>query len=115
MVVVVLTAVPVGLRGYLTRWLLEIAPGVFVGRVSKRIREALWLRIVEMSKDGRAIMVFAAENEQHFDFLVHRHDWEVADLDGVNVIRRPLDADAPKNPMRPGWSKASKYRRARKF
>lgn len=28
MVVIVLTACPVGLRGDLTRWLLEIAPGV---------------------------------------------------------------------------------------
>lgn len=110
MVVVVLTAVPAGLRGYLTRWLLEIAPGVFVGRVSKRIREGLWLRIIEMAKDGRAIMVFQADNEQRFDFLVHRHDWELADLEGVKLVRRPINTTTTTNPMRKGWSKASKYR-----
>ena len=38
MVVVVLTACPVGLRGDLTRWLLEIASGVFVGHVTARVR-----------------------------------------------------------------------------
>lgn len=113
MVVLVLTAVPAGLRGFLSRWLLEIAPGVFVGRVSKRIREALWLRVLEMVKDGRAIMVFQAGNEQHLDFLVHRHDWEVVDVEGVSLIRKPTPHGAPVNPMRKGWSSAAKYRRMR--
>lgn len=31
MVVIVLSACPAGLRGHLTRWLLEISAGVFVG------------------------------------------------------------------------------------
>ncbi|MFV0405666.1 MAG: type I-E CRISPR-associated endoribonuclease Cas2e [Propioniciclava sp.] len=106
----VLTAVPAGLRGFVTRWLLEIAPGVFVGRVSKRIREALWLRIVELCKDGRAILVFQSDNEQKLDLLVHRHDWEVTDVEGISLIRRPLSTTET-NPMRPGWSKASRYRR----
>lgn len=65
MIVVVLTACPVGLRGDLTRWLLEIAPGVFVGHVTARVRERLWERIVELVKGGRAIMVYSARNEQH--------------------------------------------------
>ncbi|OYO17767.1 type I-E CRISPR-associated endoribonuclease Cas2 [Enemella evansiae] len=114
MVVLVLTAVPVGLRGFITRWLLEISPGVFVGRVTVRVREALWSRVVEMCNNGRAIMVFSADNEQRLDFRVHRHDWEVVDLDGVSLIRRPHDSDTTKNPMKPGWSKAAKYRRARR-
>ncbi|MFV0453170.1 MAG: type I-E CRISPR-associated endoribonuclease Cas2e, partial [Propioniciclava sp.] len=99
MVVLVVTAVPAGLRGFVTRWLLEIAPGVFVGRVSKRVREALWLRILELCKDGRAILVFQSDNEQKLDFLVHRHDWEVAQVDGLSLIRRPL-APTETNPMR---------------
>ena len=59
MVVIVLTACPVGLRGDLTRWLLEISPGVFVGHLDARVREKLWERIVELSKNGRAIMVYS--------------------------------------------------------
>lgn len=39
MVVIVLTACPVGLRGDLTRWLLEISPGVFVGHLDACVRE----------------------------------------------------------------------------
>ena len=40
MTVLVLTACPAGLRGHLTRWLLEISPGVFVGHVPARVRDA---------------------------------------------------------------------------
>ncbi|MDN5727519.1 MAG: type I-E CRISPR-associated endoribonuclease Cas2e [Propionibacteriales bacterium] len=98
----------------MTRWLLEIAPGVYVGRVTVRVREALWIRVVELCKDGRAIMVFSADNEQRLDFRVHRHDWEVVDVDGLSLIRRPANQDATSNPMRPGWSRAAKYRRARR-
>jgi len=63
MVVLVLSACPPGLRGYLTRWLLEISAGVFVGTASTRVRELMWKRTIEMVRSGRAIMVFSARNE----------------------------------------------------
>ncbi|MDQ0847452.1 CRISPR-associated endoribonuclease Cas2 subtype I-E [Streptomyces sp. V1I6] len=42
MTVIVLTNCPAGLRGFLTRWLLEISAGVFIGNPSARIRDVLW-------------------------------------------------------------------------
>lgn len=113
MVVVVLTACPVGLRGHLTRWLLEISPGVYCGRVSARVRDRLWGQIVEMCKDGRALMVFTCKGDQGLNFRVHRHDWEPVDMDGLTLIRRPTEPSAQPS-MRPGWSNASRRRRARK-
>lgn len=122
MVVLVLSACPPGLRGYLTRWLLEISAGVFVGRVSKRVRELMWTRTVEMIRTGRAIMVFTARNEQRLSFLVHGHHWEPVDIDGITLMLRPAErrrevtgGDPP--PARgsvpaTGWSKAAR-RRAR--
>lgn len=112
MVVLVLTACPAGLRGHLTRWLLEISPGVFCGRVSARVRDRLWMRVVEMAKDGRAIMVFSRRGDQGLDFKVHRHDWQPVDYDGLTLMRRPSE-DAPQPTMRPGWSVASRRRRAK--
>jgi len=112
-VVLVLTACPSGLRGHLTRWLLEISPGVFCGRVSARVRDQLWSRVIEMSKDGRALMVFSRRGDQGLDFRVHRHDWEPVDMDGVTLIRRPIEATSTSS-MRPGWSKAARRARARK-
>lgn len=58
MVVLVLTACPVGLRGHLTRWMTEISAGVFVGQVTSRVRELMWLRVLELCKDGKAILVY---------------------------------------------------------
>ena len=113
MVVVILTACPVGLRGHLTRWLLEVAPGVFVGKVSARVRDELWLRVLELVKDGRALMVHNKRDEQGLTFRVHHHDWEPCDFDGITLIRRPEDP-APSAAMRPGWSRASKVRRAQR-
>jgi len=37
----VIIAAPDGLRGHLTRWLAEVATGVFVGNPSARVRDRL--------------------------------------------------------------------------
>lgn len=118
MVVLVLTAVPPGLRGFLTRWLLEISAGVFVGKVSKRVRELLWERTQTMVRTGRAIMVFTARNEQGLSFLVHGHHWEPIDVEGITLMLRTHDP-AQRQPgpggsvPATGWSKVSRRRRAR--
>lgn len=58
MVVLILTATPVGLRGEVSRWLEEVAPGVFVGNLGKRVRERLWEKVVARLGGGRALMVY---------------------------------------------------------
>lgn len=113
MVVLVLTACPAGLRGHLTRWLLEVSPGIFVGHVPTRVRDLLWMRVEEMCKNGRAILVYSVRNEQRLEFKVHQHDWEIVDLDGLKLMRRPKEATSS-NPMRKGWSQASHRRRKRR-
>lgn len=114
MVVLVLTACPVGLRGHITRWLLEISAGVFVGRVSARVRDELWARVLDMLKDGRALMVFSDDSEQGYAFRAHRHHWEVVDADGLTLMRRPAQAAGEVSSLRPGWSQAARRRRSRK-
>ncbi|MCP2292047.1 type I-E CRISPR-associated endoribonuclease Cas2e [Nocardia amikacinitolerans] len=112
MVVLVLTACPAGLRGHLTRWFLEISPGVFVGVVSARVRDLAWQRVVELCKDGRAIMIHTTRGEQRLSFKTHRHDWEPIDIDGIHLMRRPHTGDGKTGGPRTGWSKASRYHRA---
>lgn len=112
MVVLMLTACPAGLRGHLTRWLMEIGPGVFVGNVTARVRDLMWARVVELAKDGRAIMVYSARNEQHLQYRVHRHDWIPTDVDGLTLMLRPaLGVAKPVRDLRPGWSNASRWRK----
>ena len=88
MTVLILTAVPTGLRGHLTRWLLELSPGVFVGHISARVRELMWQRVIEFAQDGKALMVYTARNEQRLSFVVHGHDWVPVDYDGICLMRR---------------------------
>lgn len=118
MIVIVVAACPVGLRGHLTRWLLEISAGVFVGKVTSRVRELLWIRTVDMVKTGRAIMVFSADNEQGLDFRTHNHDWIPTEIDGLVLMLRPNAGG--EDPTRSGasartagWSSASRRRKFR--
>jgi CRISPR-associated protein Cas2 len=111
MIVLILSAVPTGLRGHLTRWLIEVSAGVFVGHVSTRVRDLLWLRVVEMSKNGRALMVYEVPTEQRLSFITHGHHWEPVDLDGITLMMRPAPDAAPGPGYKPGWSNASKRRR----
>jgi len=122
MIVLVLTACPAGLRGFLTRWLMEISAGVFVGKVNARVRELLWERVVEMIGNGRAIMVRSVRNEQGLDVRVHGHHWEPIDIEGLTLMLRPPAESLSKDRVKPeavqsesgaGWSKAARYRKRR--
>ena len=64
MTVVVLIAAAEGLRGHLTRWMIEVAAGVFVGNPSARVRDALWPVLSQRIGDGQAVMIEPAANEQ---------------------------------------------------
>jgi len=109
--VIVLTQCPVGLRGFLTRWLLEISPGVFIGGPSARIRQALWDEVRQYAGKGRALMAYSTNNEQGFTFETHDHKWHPTDHEGLTLIRRPNEQARPPAPPTQGWSKASKRRR----
>ena len=81
MTVIVLTNCPVALRGFLTRWLLEISPGVFIGGPSTRIRQALWAEVRTYSGQGRALLAYSDNSEQGYSFATHYHKWHPVDHD----------------------------------
>lgn len=115
MIVLVVTAVPAGLRGDLTKWLMEISPGVFVGNPSARIRDLIWDRTTELCKDGRAILIYSSNNEQGMEFRTHRHDWQPTDFDGFTLMMRsskhPTESESRR---KTGWSKARNLARQRR-
>lgn len=112
MVVIVLTSVPPKLRGHLTKWLLEISPGVYIGRLNAKVRHRLWKIVTDLAHTGRAIMIYTANGEQGLDFEVHNHHWEPVEVDGVHLIRRPTNPST--SIVRKGWSLAAQRRQHRR-
>lgn len=116
MTVIVLSNCPAGLRGFLTRWLLEISPGVFLGSVSARVRHILWEEVRQYRGKGRALLAYQTNNEQGFAFATHEHAWQPTDHEGLTLLRRPsppspTSGAKPADPPHQGWSKAAKRRR----
>lgn len=87
MLVMTLERVSPSLRGELTRWLVEVQAGVFVGRVSTMVREQLWERILGRGEGGRVAQVWPAANEQGFSLRIHGDDRrQVIDMDGLALV-----------------------------
>lgn len=66
MVIMILERVTPGLRGELSRWLLEPKAGVFVGTVSALVRDRLWEHTCEKLRGGGGMLIYSAANEQGF-------------------------------------------------
>jgi CRISPR-associated protein Cas2 len=66
MIVLILERVTPSLRGELTRWLIQPKTGVFVGRVSARVRDLLWKRVAGSVRKGAAILIHSDDTEQGF-------------------------------------------------
>lgn len=87
MVVVVTENVPARLRGRLAIWLLEVRAGVYIGDVSKRIREMLWEQITVLSENGNVVMAWATNTESGFEFQTYGENRRIpVDLDGLRLV-----------------------------
>ena len=77
------------LRGLLTRWLLEIKPGVFLGNITTAVREELWRKvIVNLDKYEGAILAYSTNTEQGFNLEYLGNPKKVViDLEGVKLIK----------------------------
>lgn len=88
MLVVVTEAVPPRLRGRLAVWLLEVRAGVYVGEVSKRIREMIWEQVNALAEDGNVVMAWATNTESGFDFTTYGENRRMpVDLDGIRLVK----------------------------
>lgn len=89
MTVIVLVAAPEGLRGHLTRWMVEVNAGVFVGNPSKRIRDRIWTLLANRIGDGQVVLVEPAPNEQGWAVRTAGRDrWYPVDFDGLILSAR---------------------------
>jgi len=98
MTVMILERVAPSLRGDLSRWLVEIKTGVFVGRISKLVREALWERCVDEAERGTVLQIWKANNEQGLDLRAHNPRGRIpVDHEGI-WLAEVSDSDPRREP-----------------
>ena len=117
MIVLNVSVCPIGLRGNLTKWLIEISPGVFVGQVSTRVRDELWKHVEKECRNGNATLVYNTNSAQRLDFRVHGDVWEPIDFDGIKLMLRPSPSrlKGHQSTTTHGFSNAAKHRNVKRF
>lgn len=113
--VITLKSSPSSLRGDLTKWMQEIATGVYVGNFNKKVREELWKRVVESLGPGEATMAYAFRNEIGYKFETHNSGKIAIDSDGIPLVLTPNKIEKTQEQDKHGFSKEAKFRKAKKY
>lgn len=87
MLVIVVENAPPRLRGRLAIWLLEVRAGVYVGKLSRKVRQMLWEQVETGIEDGNAVMVWSTNTESGFDFVTIGPNRRVpVEWDGLKLV-----------------------------
>jgi CRISPR-associated protein Cas2 len=87
MLVIVAENVPPRLRGRLAVWLLEVRAGVYVGKVSRRVREMIWGQVEKGMEEGNAVMAWTTNTESGFDFMTLGKNRRIPrEMDGIKLV-----------------------------
>lgn len=87
MLVIEVENVPPRLRGRLNVYLIEVRTGLYVGDVSKRVREMLWTQVCAFCKDGNATIIWNTNTESGYDFETVGPNRRIpVELDGLKLV-----------------------------
>lgn len=94
--VIVVENAPPRLRGRLAVWLLEIRAGVYVGDLSRKVREMIWSQVEAGIEEGNAVMAWSRPTESGFDFVTVGKNRRIpVEWDGLKLVSfLPADSDA---------------------
>lgn len=91
MTVIILERVPTSVRGELSRWMLEVQAGVFVGTLSALVRDLLWDYVCNKMREGAGSLIYHTNNEQGFAIRVcGKTSRQLRDFDGLQLMQIPL-------------------------
>ena len=87
MLVIVVENIPPRLRGRLGLWLVEVRAGVYVGKVSRRVRDMIWDNLERGVDEGNAVMAWSSNTESGFDFLTLGANRRIpVEMDGIKLV-----------------------------
>lgn len=96
MLVIVVENAPPRLRGRLALWLLEVRAGVYVGKVSRRVRDMMWENVEKGIGDGNAVMAWDTNTESGFDFMTTGANRRMpVEIDGVKLVEFLPELEIP--------------------
>jgi CRISPR-associated protein Cas2 len=79
-------SVPDHLLGYLTRFLQQTGSGLYVGKLSPRVADQMWDRLIAAAGEGAVIMVCSARNDAGFTIRMHQvTGGRIVDFDGTDL------------------------------
>ena len=104
---------PMSLRGDLSKWMQEIATGIYVGNYNTKVREKIWLRVNETIGKGEATLSYYCRNEIGYDFDTRNTVQQVINYEGIPLVFLPTSGENYSNTL--GFSNARKMRNATKY
>lgn len=111
--VITIKNAPMSLRGDLSKWMQEIATGVYVGNYNTKVREKIWLRVNETIGNGEATLSYYCRNEMGYNFDTKNTTQQVINHEGIPLVFLPNSDENNKYKM--GFSNAKKMRNATKY
>lgn len=94
MTVIVVSNVSKSLEGILSRWMLEPAQGVFVGRLSADLRALVWRIVKREIEEGWSALIYRDANEQGYSIEMYGDSRrELLDVEGMTLVRFNLPED----------------------
>ena len=101
MVIMVLNNVPVAVRGNLTRWLMEVKSGIYIGQVSARVRDKLWEQCTASKRTGGVFQAWSTNNEQGFRMRMNgMPDRSIVNWEGVEMVQEKQLTDLEKKEVK---------------
>lgn len=92
MIIMILENVPIGLRGELSRWLIEPRTGVFVGHVSGMVRDKLWDKCCQNKRAGGILQIWSTNTEQRYQMRAFGDtSRQIVEMEGIQLIQIPHD------------------------
>lgn len=90
MVVLIIESAPPGLRGELSKWMLQPKAGVFVGNVSAAVRDLLYEKACREVEEGGVTLIYNTNNEQGYAIRTFGDTTrQVEEWEGLFLVRRP--------------------------
>jgi CRISPR-associated protein Cas2 len=101
MIVMVLEKVSASSRGELSRWLIEVKSGVFIGHVNARVRDKLWEKCIKKNPAGGVLQAWSSNTEQQFKMRISGDTSRlIVDEEGLQLIKIPEDNEKYRKRMK---------------